>query len=166
RVALRCEWMGVAGGMYYYGLSGRRLPAMDWSDYRPMVLIGLACLLALLAGLRLGMATARWWPPDDRPRPERAFGWGTLVGLYVVLLAVTGPVQARAWEVPELTQAILALTYFRVAVLFMMFWQLIRLPAGWCGIVLLLAVEVAFGFTGYFAGFREPLMMAAVALVS
>src|SRR5262249_62266266 len=80
--------------------------------------------------------------------------------------AVTGPARARAWEARGLPQAILALTSFRVAVLFMMFWQLIRLPAGWCGIVLLLAVEVAFGFTGYFAGFREPLMMAAVALVS
>ena len=166
RLAFTFQWIQVTAGMYYYGLSGRRLPAMDWSDYRPMVLIGLGCLVAVLAGLRLGMATARWWPADDRPRPERALGWRSLVTIYAVLLAVTGPVQALAWEVPELTQAILALTYFRVAVLFMMFWQLIRLPAGWCGIVLLLAVEVAFGFTGYFAGFREPLMMAAVALVS
>jgi hypothetical protein len=74
-------------------------------------------------------------------------------------------VQELAWEFPALTQAILALTYFRFALLFTMFWRLARRPLGWCCIVAMLLFEIAFGFTGYFAGFREPLMMAAVALV-
>lgn len=162
-LAFSYQWMQVTAGVYYFGLTGRRLPAMDFSDYRPMVLVGLGCLVALLLGLKLGMATARWWPPDRAPRPVEAFSRRTLVGLYLLSLAVTGPVQAVAWEVPELTQAILALTYFRFALLFMLFWWLAHRRRLWRWIVVLLLVEVAFGFTGYYAGFREPLMMAAVA---
>jgi hypothetical protein len=164
-LAFAFQWVQVTAGLYYYALSGHRLPAMDHSDYQPMVLIGLGCLIALLVGIRIGMLTGRWWPPIPQPESVKPFGWAALISLYLVLLAVTGPVQALAWELPEFTQAILALTYFRLALLFMMFWGLAQRRLGWCRIVLLLAGEIVFGFTGYYAGFREPLMMAAVALM-
>jgi hypothetical protein len=69
-----------------------------------------------------------------------------------------------AWEVPSLTQGILALTYARFALLFLIFRRLSqpRLRIGWISLVL--AGEVVLGFTGYFAGFREPMMMAAMAV--
>jgi len=49
--------------------------------------------------------------------------------------------------------------------LFMMFCRLCkpRVRWGWIGVIL--AAEIALGLTGYFAGFREPLMLAAVALL-
>jgi hypothetical protein len=164
-LAFTFQWVQVTAGLYYYALSGRRLPAMDFSEYRPMVLIGLGCLTALVAGLGVGMIAGRWRRGEHEPRATSPFGWGTLLGLYLLLFAVTGQVQALAWEIPELTQAILAFTYLRFALLFMMFWRLAQRRLGWCWIVVLLASEIAFGFTGYFAGFREPLMMAAVALL-
>jgi hypothetical protein len=164
-LAFTFQWVQVTAGLYYYALSGRRLLAMDHSDYQPMVLIGLGCLIALLVGIRIGRLTGRWWPPILPQEPVKPFAWGALVSLYVVLLAVTGPMQALAWELPAFTQAILALTYFRLALLFMMFWGLAQRRLGWFRIVLLLVGEIVFGFTGYYAGFREPLMMAAVALM-
>jgi hypothetical protein len=56
------------------------------------------------------------------------------------------------------------LTYIRFALLFLIFRRLSqpRIRLSW--IALLLAGEIALGFTGYFAGFREPMMMAAMVL--
>lgn len=165
-MAFTFQWVQVTAGLYYHALTGRSLDAIELSDYRPMVLIGLGCILALLIGLRLGMRVVRGPAPDDGPRPEQAFGWPALLVAYAVAVTVTGTVQQLAWEVPSLTQAILALTYARLATVFMMFYRLTRPRVRWGWLALLLATEVLLGFTGYFAGFREPFMLAAVALLT
>jgi hypothetical protein len=164
-MAVTFQWIQVTAGLYYYGLTGRALPAIVHSDYRPMVLIGLGCVVALALGLAFGSRVGfRIWGVIRRP--ERAFLWPGLLAMHVGCLFLTGTVQELAWRLPGLTQGVLALTYVRYAILFIMFWRLThpRVRFGW--MALLLAQEVALGFTGYFAGFREPLMMAAVALLS
>ncbi len=163
-LAFTFQWVQVTAGIYYYAATGRRLAAMDVSDYRTMVLIGLGCLLVLILGLRAGVWLSRRLGAHPSPGPERAFGWPVLIALYVGSVVVTGSVQELAWEIPPLTQGILALTYIRFALLFLMFRRLSqpRVRGGW--IALILAAEIGLGFTGYFAGFREPMMMAAVAL--
>jgi len=165
-MAFTFQWVQVNAGLYYHALTGRSLDAIELSDYRPMVLIGLGWILALLVGLRLGMRVVRGPRPEDGPRPEQAFGWPALLVAYAVAVTVTGTVQQLAWEVPALTQAILALTYARLATVFMMFYRLTRPRVRWGWLSLLLAMEVVLGFTGYFAGFREPFMLAAVALLT
>jgi hypothetical protein len=164
-MAFTFQWVQVTIGMYYHGFTGRSLDAVELSDYRPMVLIGLGCLVALLLGLKLGMRFVRRPPPAGSQREEWAFSWPALIIAYLASLAVTGTLQEFAWEVRSLTQAILALTYVRFALLFMMFCRLCkpRVRWGWIGVIL--AGEVVLGLTGYFAGFREPLMLAAVALL-
>jgi len=163
-MAFSFQWVQVTAGIYYYAGTGHRLPAMDVSDGRAMVLIGLGCLLALLVGLRGGMWVAERLGANPLPGPERAFGWPALIMLYVGSVAVTGTVQELAWQFSGLTQGILALTYARFALLFLMFRRLSQPRVRWRWIAIILAGEVALGFTGYFAGFREPVMMAAVAL--
>lgn len=158
------QWLQVTAGVYYYALTGRRMDAMDQSDYRPMVMIGLGCLLALLLGLTVGMRLIREPRPRGEGAPIYAFSWRTLITLYLASVAGTGTIQELAWQFPALTQGVLALTYGRFALLFLMFRRLSqpRLRAGW--IAVLLAGEIALGFTGFFANFREPLMIAAIAL--
>ena len=164
-MAFTFQCVQVTVGVFYHGLTGRSLDAIELSDYRPMVLIGLGCLVALLAGLKLGMRLRPRPIESDAGRYEQAFSWPVLVVVYLVSLAVTGTLQEVAWQVPALTQAILALTYIRFATLFMMFYRLTRprVRLGWIGFVV--AAEVLLGFTGFFAGFREPLILAAVALL-
>jgi len=58
-VALTYQWVQVTCGIYYYGLTGRRVEAMLASDYRSMVLMGLGCVSALLLGLVIGQ---KLWP--------------------------------------------------------------------------------------------------------
>lgn len=165
-MAFTFQWVQVTAGLYYYGLTGRLLDAIEFSDYRPMALIGLGCLVSLLLGLKLGMKAVRAGELSGERRPDEACSWPVLIVVYVASVAVTGAVQELAWAVPALTQAILALTYTRLAILFVMFYRLAHPRVRWGWIVALLAAEVVLGFTGYFAGFREPLMMAAVALLT
>ena len=163
-MAFTFQWVQVTAGIWYDTLTGIRLPALDLSDYRPAVLIGLGCLVALLVGLKLGMGVV--------PLP-RASAMEARTGLRMggrssrptwSRWPSTGAVQELAWEVPSLTQGILALTYARFALLFLMFRRLSqpRVRIGWISAIL--AGEVILGFTGYFAGFREPMMMAAMAI--
>jgi hypothetical protein len=164
-MAVTFQWIQVTAGLYYFGLTGRALPAIVHSDYRPMVLIGLGCVVALAAGLAVGVRVGLRLSGAPL-RPERAFHWPGLLAMHVGCVFLTGTVQELAWRLPGLTQGVLALTYVRYAILFIMFWRLThpRVRFGW--MAALLAQEVTLGFTGYFAGFREPLMMAAVALLS
>lgn len=164
-MAFTFQWLQVTIGMFYHGLTGRSLEAVELSDYRPMVLIGLGCLVALLLGLKLGMRLVGRPSPAAGTREERAFSWPVLIIAYTVSVAVTGTLQEVAWVVRSLTQAILALTYIRFALLFMMFCRLCKPRIRWGWIGLILAAETLLGLTGYFAGFREPLMLAAVALL-
>jgi len=162
-MAYTFQWIQVTAGLWYYALTGIRLPALDVPDLRPMMLIGLGCLVALLAGLRAGAHLVRPFLPE-RGDARPAFGWRALIAVYLASVALTGTVQEFAWETPSLTQGILALTYARFALLFLMFRRLSqgKIRIGWIGAIL--AGEVVLGFTGYFAGFREPMMMAAMAL--
>ncbi len=164
-MAFTFQWAQITMGVYYHALTGRSLDTMDLSDYRPMVLIGLGCLVALLLGLVLGMKVLVSPRPSGDPRLANAFTWSTLLAVYVGTTIATGTIQSFAWEVPALTQAILALTYARLATLFMIFRRLTypRIRWGWIAVILL--CEIPLGFTGFFAGFREPIMLAAVALL-
>jgi hypothetical protein len=163
-LAFTFQWVQVTVGVYYHALTGSRLDVMDLSDYRPMVLIGLGCLLALLLGLTVGMRLIGRSSPKGKEALIPALGWRTLILLYLTSIALTGTVQQFAWQFPALTQGVLALTYGRFALLFLIFHRLSqpRVRGGW--IAVLLAGEIALGFTGYFAGFKEPLMVAAIAL--
>ncbi len=161
-MAFTFQWVQVTAGIWYQMLTGIRLPAVDHSDYRSMVLIGLGCLAALLIGLKLGMTVIR--PPRATAPPGPALGWGALVAAYVTSVVMTGTIQEFAWELPVLTQGILALTYIRFALLFLIFRRLSQPRIRLTSIALLLAGEIVLGFTGYFAGFREPMMMAAMVL--
>ena len=161
-MAFTFQWVQVTAGIWYQMLTGIRLPAVDHSDYRTMVLIGLGCLAALLVGLKLGMTVIR--PPRATAPPGPALGWGALVAAYLASVVMTGTIQEFAWELPVLTQGILALTYIRFALLFLIFRRLSQPRIRLTWIAVLLAGEIVLGFTGYFAGFREPMMMAAMVL--
>jgi len=164
-LAFTFQWVQVTAGIFYFALTGRRLEAMDMSDYRPMVLIGLGCLVAILLGLKVGLRLARSRRESPQTVPSLPLGWRGLLVAYLACVAVTGTMQEVAWQYPAVTQGILALTYARLALIFLIFRRLSepRIRLGW--ITVLLLVEVLLGLTGYFAGFREPIMMAAVALL-
>jgi hypothetical protein len=83
---------------------------------------------------------------------------------YGLSVALSGVAQEIAWSYPTLTQPIIALTYVHLGLLFLVLRCLV-LSARWHLIALLLAFEVLLGFVGFYAGFREPLIMAMLAVL-
>lgn len=167
-MALTFQWAQVTAGIWYFALAGRRLETMDASDYRPMVWMGLGCVLTLAAGLWLGttaLAPRRRASADDAGAGRLLpIAWPGLLLAYVVALALQGGLQRIAYDYPSLTQPILAVRFVRLAILFVILRRLSRPVLRWPWISALVLLEVALGLTGYFAGFREPLVMAAIAL--
>jgi hypothetical protein len=165
-MALTFQWMQVTIGIWYFAMTGRHLDAMDLSDYRPMVLIGLGCVLALTMGLYAGFKLARYWHRGDPHRASVELGvkWPMLAGLYAASLLAQGMLQDLAFDYPTLTQAILSFKFAHLALLFIVLRRLtrptVRLPI----IAGIIALEVALGLTQYFAGFRDPIIMAVIAM--
>src|SRR6266480_6247865 len=66
------QWLQVTAGMLYFAVTGRRVIEMDTSDYRPMVLIGLASVVVLFLAFYLGAGFRRLKPGShagERPLP-------------------------------------------------------------------------------------------------
>lgn len=162
-LAFTHQWGQVTAGIFYRALTGDTLPAFDGSDWETMVMIGLVCITVMAIGIYVGMVMTRtkWQVPAGGP--HGAFSWRTLGISYLVLVVVAGVVQQLAWDYPTLTQAILAIGFSRLALLFLIVRRLSHPEFQWKWIGGLMAFEVLLGFTGYFAGFREPLIMAVIA---
>jgi hypothetical protein len=163
-LAYTMQWTSICIGLFYVAATGRPLQATLDSDYRPMVAIGAGVLAATLAGLYLGQRLVRLPAEDGDVRPQHALSFKTLMICYIVGVAGVGVVQQIAWDYPSVTQAIIALTYIRLGLLYLVLRRLVS-AGQWPMIVGLMIFEIGLGITGFYAGFREPLIMAALAML-
>jgi hypothetical protein len=163
-LAFSMQWVSVCVGLFYFALTDRPLDATIHSDYRTMVEIGLGCLLAMIAGLFVGRRLVGLMGPATGLRPAYALTFKTLVASYAVGTLFVGAIQNAAWNYPGFEQAILALSYLRFGLLYLVFRRLVA-NREWHFVAGLLALEIVLGISGYYAGFREPLIMAALAFL-
>jgi len=161
-LAFSMQWVSVCVGLFYVALTDRPLDATIHSDYRTMVMIGLGCLLAMIAGLSVGHRLLRLIGPATGLRPANALAFKTLVASYAVGTLCVGAIQNAAWDYPGFAQGILALSYLRLGLLYLVFRRLVG-RREWHFVAGLLGLEIVLGITGYYAGFREPLIMVALA---
>ncbi len=163
-LAVSMQWVEVCLGYFYYVITGRPLDATLNADYRTMVLLGLGCVLALVLGLAVARALLNRLRPAQGLRPEHALAFRTLLLVYVVATPFIGVLQQIAFDYGGLAQAIISLTYLRLGVLYLIFRRLVARNQ-WYYMLPLLGLEVVLGITGFYAGFREPIMMAALAFL-
>src|SRR5882672_2401380 len=165
-MALTFQWVQVTSGMWYHAATGRPLKTMVVSDYRPMMLIGLGCVASLVFGLRAGLS----WIQRTRHGKVHAsqvampIGWTGLVFMYVAALGLQGTMGQLAYQFPDFTQAILTFKFLHLALLFLILRRLSRPKPQWHLIAAIMALEILLGITGFFAGYREPIVMAIIAL--
>lgn len=152
------QWVQVTSGLFYGGLLGRRLTAHDQSDYRTMVGLGLASLAVLLAGLVTGRRLGG--RRQTGARPETAFRTDAIILLYIISVAVAQALLAVAWHYPQFTQAMIAIARTRYLFLFLLLRRLVSERVHFGAFAFIMAAEVAFGFTSYFADFRESIFTA------
>ena len=162
--AFAFQWIQITSGFFYTLTTGRALEAVHGSDYRTMMYLSLFSILALAAGMRLGYELLAQHTVD-RSVDTPILSDGALWVLYGGSLAATATLQALAWQYPMLTQPILALTFARLSILYLLLRRLVSpqlYVVAFAGVV---AFEVVLGLTSYFAGFREPLVLATLAVL-
>ncbi|MBI3790167.1 MAG: hypothetical protein HY275_04740 [Gemmatimonadetes bacterium] len=163
-VAWTYQFAQVASGLLYVAATGDQLDTTLGSDWRPMVELGLLAILALAAGMHLGMRGVK--PRDGAI--ESALTWKQLIILYVIATALAAlflELTVNFAAFAGLYQGAVFLAYGRLAVLYLLFRRLLRprLRGGWFALVL--AFEVTLGLTSYFASFREVIIIAALSLM-
>jgi hypothetical protein len=163
-IALSFHWMQGNVGLIYLGLTGREVAAVYDSDWRPMVMIALGCCLAIAAGIRLGLQVKKA-PDPTISRPGFAFSFGLLVAAYVVTIILEGTLSAVAPDYPSLRQIITTFDSARLGVLFLILRRLCSPPPRFGLVALVVAIEIVLGITGFFAGFREPIVLAVLAVL-
>lgn len=163
-LAFANQWLQVMAGIVWFILSGRKVMEMRTPEYRPMVIIGLICIACLFTGFYVASGNRR--KSRARVRAWKALPWTTtqMAVIYVTLAAVSGLLTEIAWSTSGLTQAILVFSRVRYVLLFLLVTRLVRPPAKWWLIAATIGLELALGFAGFFADFREPLIIAAVAV--
>jgi hypothetical protein len=130
--------------------------------YGEMVGIGLVCVLTFIVGILIGdYVVSR--KMKRQPMRETSLAWSTLLVVYIGILVFRTSLRDFAWSNPALAQGILAITYIRFALFYLILRRLVRAEryATAAGFAI---VEVALGMTGFFAEFKEPLFIAAVVL--
>jgi hypothetical protein len=164
-LAFSFQWMQITLGLFYTPWTGHRLLTNDVSTLTKTELMALAGLMFIVGGIRLGQHLMNRLGPPEGSRPLYAFSWKLLLGVYVGSMMIVASVQQFAWDYPSLTQGILALTYLRLAILYLILRRLVQPTFQWLPFAAIIVLEVGIGFTGFFAGFREPLIMAVVAML-
>jgi hypothetical protein len=162
--AFAFQWVQITSGFLYTLITGRALEAAHGSDYRTMMYLGLFSILALAAGIRLGYELLAQHTVG-RPVDASIAGNGALWLLYGGSLAATATMQSLAWQYPLLTQPILALTFARLAILYLLLRRLVAPQLNIVAFAGVVTLEVVLGLTSYFAGFREPLVLATLAVL-
>jgi hypothetical protein len=164
-LALTYQWMQVTIGLFYSTATGEELEAMYQTDWQRMMLIGLGWVTCLAVAMFCGIVLTRHRIAPSPDAPVRAVSAKVLYVAYGASLLLTGVVQELAWKYPMFTQAILAITFTHLGLLFVLTRRFTRPRFQWEKLAMLMAIEVAVGFTGYFAGFREPIVMAGIAIL-
>jgi hypothetical protein len=163
-MALTFQWVQSTVGLFYLDFFGRSVDAIDRSDYRPMVMIGLGCCVALSVGIFLGRRLLQADSPIAN-RPDFAFSFKLIVITYVVSIILEGSLNTIAGEFPSLRQIVVNFDQGRLAILYLLLRRLYRPVPRWGPIAAVIGFEVTLGITGFFAGFREPLVLAGLAML-
>ncbi len=164
-LALTYQWMQVTIGLFYSTLTGEELEAMYQTDWQRMMLIGLGWVTCLAVAMSYGIVLTRRRITPAPDAPLRAVSAKVLYIAYGASLLLTGVVQEIAWTYPMFTQAILAITFTHLGLLFVLTRRFTRPHFEWEKLAMLMVIEIAVGFTGYFAGFREPIVMGGIAIL-
>lgn len=163
-IAMSYQWIQVNVGMMYAAITGRTLLPMQQIDYHQIIEYSLLSLLAMTAGLWVGRALLMRDRPHEQPTPNLAFTWGMLLSAYVAMTALEGAARTFAFANPSLTQPVLALTTLRLIVVYVLFRRLTHPTFQWAKLSALVLVELVLNSTGYFANFRDPVILAMIAI--
>lgn len=152
----------LVAGVYYVGWTGRLLLPMTARSHGLMMWIGLGSVVAMAIGFLAGDR----WVARRRPPVQHTHlrvGTGHLLGAYVVGFVVNRYLFSIAFDYPAIAQGILALSTLQLGLLYLLLRRLFLDDRAYLAI-LILGIEVARGFTGFYSDFKEPVIVGIVAM--
>jgi hypothetical protein len=163
-LAMTMQWVSVTIGLFYNLLTGRPLDATIHTDYRYMVLLGLVWVATMTLGLALGRSLIDRMRPSHDIRPAHALTFKSVMFVYALFTTALSIVRITDVDLGGLAMPAIALTYLRLGLVYLIFRRMVA-RGEWHYLTALLALEVVLGISGFYAGFKEPLIMAALALL-
>jgi hypothetical protein len=159
------QWLQVMAAVIYLAISGREIGDMRNVNYRPMMLVGLGCVVALFSAFYFAAGFSRF--KRYSPGKPNLLPWSTnrIAAIYLATVAGSGVLQELAWSTPGLTQPLLVFSRIRYIFLYFLVTRLISQKMRWPWIAGILFTELMLGFTGFFAEFREPLVVVGIAIL-
>lgn len=163
--AFSLQWLQIMAAIVYFAISGRKVWEMREGSYEQMVMLGLAAAVTLFTGFYLAAGFGRFRRWRETPPRMLPVSTNRITIFYLSTVAGSGVLQELAWSTPGLTQPLLVLSRIRYVLLYFLVTRLIRLKMPWPWIAGILATELSLGFSGFFAEFREPLVVIAIAVL-
>jgi hypothetical protein len=163
-LAMTMQWVSVTIGWFYNLLTGRELDATIHTDYRYMVLLGLVWVATMTLGLALGRSLIDRMRPPQGIRPAHALTFKSVMAVYIVFTVTLSIVRVTDVDLGGLTMPVIALTYLRLGLVYLVLRRMVA-HREWHYLTAVLALEVVLGISGFYAGFKEPLIMAALAFL-
>ena len=161
--AFAFQWLQVTLALFYMAIIGRRITEMK-IDYQPIVLVSLASIAAYFGGYLILRARrgdsdrTQQFVNDKLSLSFVALSYVATIGISALLLRI-------AWLFPAITQLLFVLSFTRYALLYLLVVRLLNPTARWGLVFLVLGAELAMGFGGYFASFKDSLIFIGLAIV-
>lgn len=157
------HWVQGTVGLFYYDLTGRNLPAILNSDYRRMVVLALIATTALGFGAFAALRSYRRPAVDSEPADQ--IMTKSLMTIYFGLIFANGTLNLLAWLSARFTQVFVTMAFGKLLVLFLIFRRFVTPDFQALPFFGILVFEIVLGLSGFFADFKFPMLVAALALI-
>jgi hypothetical protein len=163
------QWLQVSTAVLYADLLGTPVERMSYTpSVSTAVWLGLIGLLALTAGIRLGLRRlGSVVVPFSAKRLSTTLSGSRLFWVHIATIAAPLLFQAVVAEAPGLAQAVLALTFaLRWGTFFLLAYTVLS-TRRWRGYLLAATgIELAISTLGFFAEFKYVFLILALALAA
>jgi len=164
KLAMSHQLFQSSVGLFYQSFTGRVMDIAATSSYDKTIALSLGSVAALTIGLIVGIRMMERRKDYPAYMPEEVVSFNSLLVIYAGTLALNGALMQLAGEIEAIRQPLVALSLGRLALIALLLRRM--MGAGrWEMVAALLGFEVALGFTGFFSGFKEPLMLAMLMLL-
>lgn len=140
----------------------------EHSDYLiPAIYLSLTGILVLIWGIKMGKGNFKEEPFLNFKRKEElnSISFKKILFIYIIFSFLTPVLNRIAWLLPSITQIIYAISYLKIAVLFLFLLYLIH-HKKYLLLFLVVGFELTIGITSYFSGFKTIIFLLIVAASS